>query len=311
MKKNIIKTIIGILLLIIILNYFVEPNKLIETLKKISLYYVMLLLTISFILVFISTVKWSLLVKELGEKISLSKLFSLYIIGYFINLFLPSFLGGDLARSVFIGKKIGQHQALSATFLERYTGFFAMLFLGVFFVFFVKFVTPEIKFAICLIFIISTLITILSLSTKLLDKFKIFPFSDKFLPHLKKIQESFLLFKNNHKLILRTFLLSFLFHTVTVLNTMIAGWAIGWENPPVFGLFIVLPLIFLISVIPISPNGLGIQEGAFSYFLVAIGATPEQALSVALILRIKGYFLGLVGGIFYILERKKLRKEDL
>lgn len=304
--KTFLKTTVGILLLCILV-FIVDPTKILNTLKKISLNYIVILLSISFILVFISTLKWGLLIKNLGEKISLRTLFSLYMTGYFINLFLPSFLGGDLARSVYIGKKIGQHEAISATFLERYTGFVAMLFLGSFSVFFVDFVTYKIKIAIGIIFIVSLIITGLSLSTTLLKKLEILPFSNKILTHLKKIQKSLLLFKDNHSLIANTFLLSFLFHLITVLNTMVAGWAIGWENPPVLGLFIVLPIIFLISVIPISPNGLGIQEGAFSYFLVAVGATPEQALSIALILRIKGYFLGLIGGIIYTFKKFNLK----
>ena len=118
-----------------------------------------------------------------------------------------------------------------------------------------------------------------------------------------KIQDSLLVFKNDKKLIFQTFFLSLLFHTVTVINTMVAGYVIGWNDPSPLGLFIVLPLIFLISCVPISPNGLGIQEGAFSYFLVKIGATPEQALAVALILRAKGYILGIVGGVFYFLRK--------
>ena len=300
--KTILKTIIGLSLLVGLV-FIVEPKKLIDTFKNLSFFDIALLIIISFILVYISTLKWYILVKKLGERLYIRKLYTLYFIGYFVNLFLPSFLGGDFTRSYTIGKKIGHHKALTATFLERYTGFIAMLFLGFIFMFFVDFINIETKIAITILFLTSIIITILSLSKSLLNKFSILPYSDKFLPHLQKIQDSLLVFKNDKKLIFQTFFLSLLFHTVTVINTMVAGYAIGWHNPSPLGLFIVLPLIFLISCIPISPNGLGIQEGAFSYFLVKIGATPEQALAVALILRAKGYILGIVGGLFYFLRK--------
>lgn len=264
-----------------------------------------LLILISFILVFISTLKWYILVKKLGEKLNILKLYRLYFIGYFFNLFLPSFLGGDFARSITIGKKIGHHEAITATFLERYTGFIAMLFIGFIFIFFTDYAPIESKIAISLLFFASIIITILALSKTLLNKFSFLPYSEKFLPHLKKIQNSLLVFKNDKKLIIKTFLLSILFHTITVVNTLVAGYAIGWENASSLGLFIVLPLILLVSCIPLSPNGLGIQEGAFSYFLIKVGATPEQALAVALILRAKGYVLGLVGGALYFFTKSK------
>ena len=58
-------------------------------------------------------------------------LFNLYLVGYFVNLFMPSYLGGDLVRSWYAGKEIGQHEALAATILERYTGFVAMIVLAI------------------------------------------------------------------------------------------------------------------------------------------------------------------------------------
>ncbi|MGI6681493.1 MAG: lysylphosphatidylglycerol synthase transmembrane domain-containing protein [Bdellovibrionota bacterium] len=295
---KIIKTAVGLLLLIGLI-YCVKLDKLIETFKNLSLFYIILLLAISFVLILISTIKWQILIEKLGEKIPLLKLFSLYFIGYFVNLFLPSFLGGDLARSITIGKKIGQHKALTATFLERYTGFFAMLFLSFIFMFFVDYIPIRTKTVVAILFFASIIITILSLSEKLLKKFSFLPYSEKFLPHFQKIQESLLVFKDDKKLIFQTLFLSIVFHCITVLNTAVAGYAIGWEDLPLFSLFIVLPLIFLISCIPISPNGLGVQEGAFTFFLMAVGATKEQALAVALILRLKGYILGLVGGVLY------------
>lgn len=301
---KVLKTALGVCLLTLLI-FIVKPSKLIATFKNLSFFDIVLLILISFILVFISTLKWYILVKKLGEKLNLLKLYKLYFVGYFINLFLPSFLGGDFVRSITIGKKIGQHKALTATFLERYTGFIAMLFLGFIFMFFVDFIPIETKIAITVLFLGSIIITLLSLSKRLLSKFSFLPYSDKFLPHIQKIQDSLLIFKNDKKLIVQTFFLSFLFHTITVVNTMVAGYAIGWDNPSAFGLFIVLPLIFLISCIPLSPNGLGIQEGAFSYFLIKVGATPEQALAVALILRAKGYILGLVGGVLYFFTNSK------
>ena len=69
--------------------------------------------------------------------------------------------------------------------------------------------------------------------------------------------------------------------------------------------FIVLPLILTIGALPLTPSGLGIQEGAFVFFLHGIGASEEQALLIALILRAKSVILALLGGLVFIKVRKK------
>ncbi|NBO19859.1 MAG: hypothetical protein EBV03_11695, partial [Proteobacteria bacterium] len=101
----------------------------------------------------------------------------------------------------------------------------------------------------------------------------------------------------------KALLLSVLFHSVTVVNTVAAGYVVGWDNPPIRELFVVLPLILLVGALPITPSGLGIQEGAFFYFLGGLGASPGQALGIALVLRAKSYLLALLGWLCWIFER--------
>ena len=91
-----------------------------------------------------------------------------------------------------------------------------------------------------------------------------------------------------------------MYHTVTVVNTLAAAAAVGWSQPPVAELFVVLPLILLVGALPLTPNGLGIQEGAFFFFLCAVGASPAQALGVALVLRAKSYVLALFGWLVWL-----------
>jgi uncharacterized membrane protein YbhN (UPF0104 family) len=94
--------------------------------------------------------------------------------------------------------------------------------------------------------------------------------------------------------------LSFLFHLLTVVNTYAAGWAIGWESPNFGGLFVVVPLILLVSMIPITPSGLGLTEGAFVFFLQRVGATEVEGLGVALVLRAKVVIIAAVGGLLWL-----------
>jgi len=102
--------------------------------------------------------------------------------------------------------------------------------------------------------------------------------------------------------------LSLLFHTLTVVNTAAVAAAVGWTEVPWSDLFVVVPLILLVGAIPLSPQGLGIQEGAFLFFLESIGATSAQALGVGIVLRAKSYVLALLGGGVWLLLGRQNRK---
>jgi uncharacterized protein (TIRG00374 family) len=260
------------------------------------------------LLIYISSLKWQYFLEALGSHVSVFHLFRLYMVGYFINLVVPSYVGGDAVRSWYAGKKVGQHEAATATILERYTGFVAMVVLALSFVWFVDLVTIEIKLAVVGIALGLIAITLLALSPGLLNQFDKISQLRPIIKHVKKIQAGFHLARKDKRLLVKAMALSFVFHTATVVNTMAAAYAVGWYNPPMQDMFVVLPLILLIGALPIAPSGLGIQEGAFYFFLTGLGATPGQALGVGVVLRAKGYTVALIGGlVWYFVKRAEAK----
>jgi uncharacterized protein (TIRG00374 family) len=302
--KKILKNAIALIILAVLI-YLADVRQLWAALSNLSLEAVGILLAVAAVLIYISALKWKLFLHKLGSDVPVLRLFNLYLVGYFVNLLLPSYLGGDAVRSWYAGKKVGQHEALTATILERYTGIVAMVTLAFVFMWFVAQVTWQIKLAVIIVALGLLTITIVALSDKLLEFLGRFSQLQPVLKHLRKIQEGFQLAKRSPGLLLKTLALSFLYHTFTVVNTVIVAHAVGWNNPPIKDLFVVLPLILLIGALPVAPNGLGIQEGAFFYFLKVVGATSAQALGVGIILRAKTYVLALIGWISWMGVREK------
>ena len=66
----------------------------------------------------------------------------------------------------------------------------------------------------------------------------------------------------------------------------------------------VYTLVYLATLVPISLNGIGVQEVAFVYLLPHLGATPEQALGLALIARVF-YVATSLPGAALIMAREK------
>ena len=100
-----------------------NSQKLFHILAQFDRNYIATLLLIELGLNGISSVKWSLFIHERGIQISQLRLFKLYLIGKFFNNFLPSMVGGDVARIYLLGQLMNSHsRSFASVFLERATG---------------------------------------------------------------------------------------------------------------------------------------------------------------------------------------------
>jgi len=264
-----------------------------------------LLMAVSGVLIQISIIKWRLFLRFYGECASLKELFSLYLVGYFFNTFFPSQVGGDAVRSWSLGKRVGQRVAFSATLLERATGFVTMILFGGLGVL----CAPNVPTAIILVYSGVATATLIGIFIILNERWA--HWFIRLIP-TNKYQENFRLFHEvmareltSKSVLLKRFGLSILFHGTAVFNTILAGYVVGWKDAGFFDMCVVLPLILLFGSIPVSPSGLGIQEGAFYFFLQSIGASPSQSVATALILRIKVLLLAVCGGGIWLLRARK------
>jgi len=296
--------------LVIALIYVVPVSDLTRALENVSLTDIAILVALSFLLIGVSVIKWGLFLKHLGISASFLRLFGLYLVGYFVNLFTPSFIGGDVVRSMGLGPEANRAHAVSATALERYTGIVAMLAIAVCACFFSRIITREILtvvFVAALGCAISTWMIIKGWLNGLARRIGV----PKKVMHLADtVHEGLVVGFKNRELLLKALVLSVVFHLLTVVNTAAVGVAVGWSEIPWLGLLVVVPLILLVGALPISPQGLGIQEGAFVFFLHSVGASTGQALAIALVLRAKSYLLALLGGAIWLISQGLGRNVD-
>ena len=168
---------------------------------------------------------------------------------------------------------------------------------------------PQVPAVIVWVYIVIALLTLLGIL--ILVNQKSAHWVIKFIP-IHKYREKFCLFHEgvaqaltSRAVLAKSFGLSILFHGTAVCNALLAGYVVGWTNARFFDMCVVLPLILLFGSIPISPSGLGVQEGAFYFFLQSIGASPSQSIATALILRIKVLLLAIGGGIILLFKRSR------
>lgn len=94
---------------------------------------------------------------------------------------------------------------------------------------------------------------------------------------------------------------SLVYHVTRVLLLGTLVLAIG-RSVSLWGLLGAIPIITFVSLLPVSLGNLGLREGAITFCLTALGLTAPEAFGVAVLSRLIGFGVSLVGGIVYLLR---------
>ncbi|MCC6931846.1 MAG: flippase-like domain-containing protein [Deltaproteobacteria bacterium] len=305
------------LIVFYLLFRFAGVSDLIAVFVRISWSYVSLLIILPFIMIWASSIKWQVFIRATGHDARILQLMKFYTVGYFFNTFLPSFIGGDVVRSYHLGQELNNYRlAFAATFLERFTGLLAMCLISLSFVLAGSEITKGVEIVVYLMATVTVLVALPCFSEHCakisffvtrrgLSLFGPAKYFGQLTQLTDKIEEAMSFARHNGNLLIKAMIWSLVFHSLTVVNTYVAGLALGISGVSITGLFVVVPLVLLVGMAPVTPGGLGIQEGAFMFFLNRLGISEAEALGVGLVIRAKTMLIGLVGGIFWLAVKSK------
>jgi len=210
-------------------------------------------------------------------------------IACFVNGFLPTWLGGDVVKAFLVYKKVPKSlEIISSVLMDRIVGFTTISVVAVFSLPFIK-ENRDFKLGLS---IFTVIIVIIFLGLWMV------PTKLPLLKRFKKVRDCFLLYNRHSRLVWEVIGISLLNYFIYVITIYMLTQAL-WLNISFWYLFIYLPVILLITSLPLSPNAIGIREGAFIYFLSRQGNTPEQAFALSLLTFALGMFLSFAGGIIY------------
>jgi len=297
-------------LFVAILLYTVPLAEVARLFARPNWWYMAVLLALNFGMVVLSAWKWWILLRSKGIAIGLPSLVRLYILGNFFNNFLPSMIGGDSARGVILGRKTGRMaDVFLSIFMERFTGFVALVALTSLAVILDHpFVHIGNLRTICLAALAATCaLVFLTFSRRgfaflVRVVFWLVPGGGRFGEKITNLHHSLQEFRRHRLKFLGILLLSLLFHILTGINIYLACLTLNYQ-PGFIEMLIVTPFILLLSVLPVTINGIGLWEGSFVLFFSLLGIPKSLALSVALLLRLKTLLISAFGGVFYLQEK--------
>ena len=236
----------------------------------------------------LSSLRWRCLLQ--AEKINLSfwRLILLYFEGMFFNLMLPTLIGGDIVRGYQVFRLTRQHEAsLASILVERLSGYVAMIMIACIALLlaypFLR--DPVVVWLIAasaagLIGIIAGLLSdqLQALFFRLLKSAGLARFHETLHGLYEAVQRYW-----GHKLALLLAVgLSLILQSLGIIIFYLISRSLNFLVPLRY-FFLFVPLISIISMLPISVSGIGVREASSIYFFAKVGLDSAGAISLSLL----------------------------
>lgn len=243
----------------------------------------------------LSSIRWYILVRTLGFTGRWLTYLNYYFCGMFFNLFLPTGIGGDVIKIFFISRGGDHRKKLLASYsvlADRLFGLASLLLFGCAAVI----LSPEILPAplsdlltwagvtvICVLFFMPVLGRLVyGRASRMVER----------------AVRAILVFWRYPATLAVGIILSFFIQGLCILMCIFIGRAMAIQVPALF-YFAAFPLIALITMLPISFNGIGVREGGFVYLLGLHGIPAGQAVMLSLAFFAVQVTASLAGGVVY------------
>jgi uncharacterized protein (TIRG00374 family) len=285
-----IKIIFSVASILIIYNYF-HVNS--ATLLNLKIEFKPLIIAIIFPLIInpiVSNIRWQHFLRIYEVHYPLFRLIKISFKAFFLSISLPSSLGFDAVKILLLSKEKKKDISINgiSVFWDRFVALFVMLFISLvasIFIYISKgisdyFILSFVLFCLQAIFLISLKS---SFYIKLMEK--LFSEKSKFHRIVDSLAHLLQLIKKTDLtsiLNLKSISYILLFQFSNILCTIFIFKSLD-VSVPFYIHFTLLPIIWVVTIIPISISGLGLREGAFIFFYGQFGINETDAFTASIL----------------------------
>lgn len=295
------------LLVVVLIGWVFWPqfrwNEFADALGRTSVATALAVLTLFWFQAVMAALRWRWILRQLGHPLTASASVEAWLVGQCASQILPAVVGGDAARIIRLRRyHVPTTDAVISVVIDRFAGFVALVVLAAFTVpmltaYKTMLIPDEVFWAVgvsCL------LVGILLLSLRWTANAAVF----RRIPRLAHVQTALRAVRPTKE----GLLLFALIGLGTNMTVIISAFLLGRELNPLMDLyscFAILPLVSLLTFIPISIAGWGVREALMMSAFALIDVPATDALAVSIKLGLANLALGLIGGIVWIVMPAK------
>ena len=275
--------------------------------------------------------QWDLLLRHQGVRVRYIKLLHAYNLGTFLNFVLPTGVGGDVVRAITVHRESqGGAKSFAATVLDRFAGLFTLSILAFVAALLLSNGRQDPLYAEIVYLTGSAFLAFAVAATLLFSRRALgwlapvmrFLGEGKLFEMAKGIRKAFLEYRAARSLVGQILSISLVTQFLRISVHAFCAHALGLHIDFAWFLLFV-PVVALISVLPISVGGWGLREGVQKTFfalpgvMIGISSPTEAAamgLALAFLTSVVGMFVpaiaSLVGSLVHFLSRTQGHREE-
>lgn len=249
--------------------------------------------------------RWQFIVQTANEPAGIFQLIGINFVGSFFSMFLPTAAGGDVARMYESSRRgmVGT-KAVSTVLLDRVIGLLSLVLICI------AALLAGYRFSgnSWLVYLVIGLAAVMGISWRLFFDLRVarrvkgvfrLPLLARFESGAAGLYQSLYDLQQQPRLLLSSLAISIAAQAIEIFSAIFLARSLG-INSEGFYFFVFIPLIWLVTMLPVSLNGLGLREGAFAFFFGQIGVVSAEAISLSLLVYLCRVLAGLFGGFLFL-----------
>lgn len=284
----------------------IDRRQLWQALRGMNLWLLLAAAGIYFMVNAVCAWRWQLLLAGRGIEVGYLRLLRYFLNGLFFGNFLPTTVGGDLMRAYLISEDCRRTEALASVLVDRFVGLFGVIVTGIIGLILVARNGEETRLLKYMLLGIGLTLVLLAvfLNKRIMKKFQ----GLLKLPLVNRIEEKAVefyhdlyVYRRHFREVVLALVLSLLVQSGVVLTAYTIARSLG-SDIAIIPFFLYMPVIAAVSMLPVSINGWGLQEGSFTLFFGRAGMPGHQALSLGFLYHLVAVAISLLGGILWLLR---------
>lgn len=299
------------------------PTELWNTVSSVQIWAFVAAVILVGVTVLLGIARWRMVLKVQGLDLPFARASEISLVAQCFNSFLLGSAGGDLMKAYYAARETHHKktEAVTTVFVDRLLGLWAMLFFGALMMLpnlKLLFIHPLLGATAGLILAMlagSTALLVLAFWGGVSRRWPAARAIFRKLPKGEVLERSLTAcrqFGAHRGFLLRALIISLAINLVCVLQTMVLAEGLRLKIPPL-ALFVIVPIVYCISALPITPAGLGVRENLFVLMLTVpeIGVWKTPALSLSLLVYASGLFWSVAGGLVYLCRKDREHLEEI
>jgi hypothetical protein len=249
--------------------------------------------------------RWEMLLRASGINVGKMAILRPFAGGVFFNMFLPSTVGGDFVRGADLSvstKKTGL--VVATVFLDRLSGYIGLVIVA----FCALFAGRNLGFDARVYLVIAGLAVVLVGLLLVLFNGAVYAWFERVFKYkgagriltlIGEVHSHLYLFRTKKRLFFCNILISLLLQCLSPISAYFICRSMGFDVQIIY-FFVFMPVIAVVTLLPISLGGIGLREVTAVALFTRIGLEKNGAFCLSLVGTFYGFVIAAAAGLLYV-----------